>query len=33
MIYVAYGTMHRVRNIGKGKARYAVIAIGGDVKK
>lgn len=33
VIYVAYGTMHRVRNIGKGPARYAVFAIGGDVKK
>jgi len=33
VIYVAYGTMHGVRNIGKGPARYAVFAIGGDVKK
>jgi quercetin dioxygenase-like cupin family protein len=33
VIYIAYGTMHRVRNVGKGPARYAVIAIGGDVKK
>jgi mannose-6-phosphate isomerase-like protein (cupin superfamily) len=33
IIYVAYGTLHRARNVGKGPARYAVIAIGGDVKK
>lgn len=33
VIYVAYGTMHAVKNIGDGPAKYAVIAIGGDVKK
>ena len=33
VIYVAYGTMHGVKNVGKGPAKYAVISIGGDVKK
>ena len=33
VIYVAYGTMHKVRNIGQGPAKYTVIAIGGDVSK
>jgi quercetin dioxygenase-like cupin family protein len=33
VIYVAYGTMHAVKNVGKGPAKYAVISIGGDVKK
>jgi quercetin dioxygenase-like cupin family protein len=33
VIYVAYGTMHTVRNVGDGPAKYAVIAIGGDVAK
>jgi len=33
VIYVAYGTMHQVKNIGKGSVKYAVIAIGGDVKQ
>jgi quercetin dioxygenase-like cupin family protein len=32
VIYVAYGTLHQVRNVGDGPARYAVIAIGGDTK-
>jgi quercetin dioxygenase-like cupin family protein len=32
VIYVAYGTMHQARNVGKGTARYTVIAIGGDAK-
>ena len=30
IIYVYYGTMHTVRNIGDGPAKYVVIAIGGD---
>ena len=33
VLYVAYGTMHSVRNVGDGPAKYAVIAIGGDVGK
>lgn len=31
-IFVAYGTMHTVRNVGDGPATYFVIAIGGDTK-
>ena len=33
VIYVAYETMHTVRNVGNTPAKYAVIAIGGDQKK
>ena len=33
VIFVAYGTLHTVRNIGNGPARYMVLAIGGDTKK
>jgi mannose-6-phosphate isomerase-like protein (cupin superfamily) len=33
VIYVAFGTLHTVRNIGKTPARYMVIAIGGDQKE
>lgn len=33
VLYVAYGTLHSVRNVGDGPAKYAVIAIGGDVGK
>ena len=33
VIYVAYGTMHGVRNIGDVPAKYTVISLGGDVKK
>src|SRR5262245_51294374 len=32
VIYIAYGTMHQVRNVGSGPAKYTVIAIGGDAK-
>lgn len=32
VIYVAYGTLHAVKNIGAGQARYVVIQIGGDTK-
>jgi len=32
VIYVAFGTMHTVRNVGDVPARYVVVAIGGDVK-
>lgn len=31
VIYVAFGTRHQVRNVGKTAAQYTVIAIGGDV--
>jgi quercetin dioxygenase-like cupin family protein len=33
VIYVAYGTMHGVRNVGDVAAKYTVISLGGDVKK
>ncbi len=33
ILYVAYGTLHTVRNIGAVPAKYVVIAIGGDSKK
>ena len=33
VIYVALGTLHAVRNIGDGPAKYIVVQIGGDVKK
>lgn len=31
VIYVAFGTLHQVKNIGNVPAKYVVIAIGGDV--
>jgi quercetin dioxygenase-like cupin family protein len=33
IIYVAFGTLHAVKNVGNGPARYVVIQIGGDTKK
>lgn len=33
VLYVAYGTNHFVKNVGKGPAKYVVIQIGGDTKK
>jgi mannose-6-phosphate isomerase-like protein (cupin superfamily) len=33
IIYVAYNTLHTVRNAGAGPAKYVVIQIGGDTKK
>jgi len=33
VIYVAYGTFHKMRNVGTVPARYLVVAIGGDTKK
>jgi quercetin dioxygenase-like cupin family protein len=33
VIYVALGTLHAVRNIGDGPARYVVVQIGGDTSK
>lgn len=32
IIYIALGTLHAVRNIGDGPARYSVVALGGDVR-
>ena len=32
VIYVAFGTLHTVKNVGSVPARYFVIAIGGDAK-
>jgi mannose-6-phosphate isomerase-like protein (cupin superfamily) len=33
VIYVAFGTMHRIKNIGDGPAKYFVVQVGGDTKK
>jgi quercetin dioxygenase-like cupin family protein len=33
VIYVAFGTLHRMKNVGNGSAKYVVVALGGDVKK
>jgi len=33
VIFVAYGTMHRVKNAGNGPARYTVVQIGWDTAK
>jgi len=33
IIYVALGTLHAVKNVGAGPARYVVIQIGGDTRK
>ncbi|MGO9324456.1 MAG: cupin domain-containing protein [Terracidiphilus sp.] len=33
IIYVAFGTLHFVRNVGDGPAKYIVIQIGGDTPK
>ncbi len=33
IVYVAFGTLHAVKNIGDGTAKYVVIQIGGDTKK
>lgn len=32
VIYVALGTVHQLKNVGNGLAKYVVVAIGGDVK-
>jgi quercetin dioxygenase-like cupin family protein len=32
VLYVAKGTVHQVKNVGDGPARYCVVAVGGDVK-
>ena len=33
ILYVAFGTLHTVKNIGDAPAKYVVIQIGGDTKK
>src|SRR5580698_9245471 len=33
VIYVALGTVHRVKNVGNGPAKYFVVQIGGDTKR
>jgi len=33
VIYVAFGTLHGVKNVGDVPAKYIVIAIGGDIEK
>lgn len=33
ILYVALGTMHAIKNVGDGPAKYVVIQIGGDTKK
>jgi len=32
VLYVAQGTMHQVKNAGKGPIKYAIVSIGGDIK-
>ena len=33
IIYVAFGTLHAVKNVGAGPAKYVVLQIGGDTRK
>jgi mannose-6-phosphate isomerase-like protein (cupin superfamily) len=33
IIYVALGTLHTIKNVGDGQAKYVVIQIGGDTRK
>lgn len=33
IVYVAYDTLHTIRNVGDGPARYVVVQIGGDTRK
>lgn len=33
VIYVAFGTLHQVKNVGGVPAKYVVVAIGGDTRK
>jgi mannose-6-phosphate isomerase-like protein (cupin superfamily) len=33
VIYVALGTLHRIKNVGDGPAKYFVVQVGGDSKK
>jgi mannose-6-phosphate isomerase-like protein (cupin superfamily) len=32
VIFVASGTLHTVRNVGEGAAKYCVVQVGGDTK-
>jgi mannose-6-phosphate isomerase-like protein (cupin superfamily) len=33
VIFVAMGTLHTLRNVGEGSAKYCVVQVGGDTKK
>jgi len=33
VIYVALGTLHRIKNVGDGPAKYFVVQVGGDSRK
>ena len=33
VIFVAFGTLHTVRNVGEGTAKYCVVQVGGDTRK
>jgi mannose-6-phosphate isomerase-like protein (cupin superfamily) len=33
VIYVALGTLHRIKNVGDGPAKYFVVQVGGDTRK
>jgi mannose-6-phosphate isomerase-like protein (cupin superfamily) len=33
VIYVALGTLHRIKNVGDGPAKYFVVEVGGDTKR
>ncbi len=33
VIYVALGTLHRIRNVGNGPAKYFVVQVGGDTRR
>jgi quercetin dioxygenase-like cupin family protein len=33
IIYVAFGTVHAIKNVGDGPAKYVIIQVGGDTKK
>ena len=33
VIFVASGTLHTVRNVGEGTAKYCVVQVGGDTKR
>jgi mannose-6-phosphate isomerase-like protein (cupin superfamily) len=33
VIYVALGTLHRIKNVGDGLAKYFVVQVGGDTRK
>lgn len=31
--FVSFGTVHQVKNVGDGALKYAIVAVGGDIKK